>query len=402
MRRSIALLIACAALHAQGTPTYENELAPVSFLVGKFYGKGSHPWGQYDETLTGEWRHNKTIIVVRSQSRIQGRVVFEDLRVFSYDPAKKIIRMRQYALGDLAVYEVAVEGDNTVLNETAHEGGTRAEWRYTYTKSGDGFSYAVHAKNKEGAFVPYVSGELRGPRDPSSLGIHTFGFFRANIPRAEGAAMLAEVHYPESDGKFPVIIFSPGGPANDTSGYGGFGRMFASWGYITIIVAFNDARAKDRAAKFVEVVTWLEGRNDAADFRLKGKLDLKKLVASGHSRGGHAAVLAARMDKRFAACLGLAPAGPGERAEGENDPPLCVIVGDKDNLIDTCRALYESAKPPRCLVVIEGMNHFFAPRDASRHVLARAIAFLNYRLRDEKEYGTYLTMETAGVKVEGG
>jgi hypothetical protein len=87
--------------------------------------------------------------------------VFEDVRVFSWDNAKKKLRCRQFAMGDLAEYDVEVKdgGKTIVLNETAHEGRVRQEWRYTFTMKDGGWSYAVDAK-EGGKFSKYVSGSL--------------------------------------------------------------------------------------------------------------------------------------------------------------------------------------------------------------------------------------------------
>ncbi|MHC4136904.1 MAG: hypothetical protein ACYS0K_18250 [Planctomycetota bacterium] len=156
-------VVACAVFaQAQGHAT---ELEPVAFLVGKLTGKGSHPMGSYDETLTGEWSLNGTVIVVRSRSVMQGRTsssVYEDLRVFGNDPARKVIRMRQYGMGDVAVYDVAIEddGQRIVLNEVAHEGNARGEWRYTYRrKSATECEYEVDTRQGD-TWQKYVTGSV--------------------------------------------------------------------------------------------------------------------------------------------------------------------------------------------------------------------------------------------------
>jgi len=392
-RMAVALLGFTLCAQGQGRAT---ELEPVSFLVGAFTGKGTHPLGGYDETLTGEWSLNRTVIVVRSRSVMKGRTFYEDLRVLSYDPARKVIRMRQYGLGDVVVYDVAVEagGERIVLHEVAHEGNGRGEWRYTYRrKSATEFAYEVDARQGD-AWKRYVAGTLRKDTpDPARLGAHGFGSSRVLVERKEGKALEAVIHRPEGEGPFPVIVFSPGGPARDTQGYDGFGRMFASWGYMTVIVAFHDTTAEERAGKFGEVLDWLKGT--------AAKADLTRAIAGGHSLGGFAAVLAAHADVRFKACVALAPSGPAGRPPGENRPALCVIVGDRDRAQETCRSVYLRAASPRYLVTIEDMNHFFAPRTAGRHVLPRAIAFLNYRVLGDARYRSYLLDAAPGVAVTG-
>jgi len=392
----IALVVCAAWAQAQGNGT---GLASVAFLAGKLTGKGSHPMGSYDETLTGEWSLNGTILVVRSRSAMAGRTVYEDLRVFSYDPVRKVIRMRQYGMGDVAVYDAAIEDDGKriVLNEVAHEGNARGEWRYTYRrKSETEWEYEVDAR-QGGAWRRYVAGALRqATPDPAQLGPHEYTSAQAVVARKEGAALGAVVHRPVGDGPFPVIVFSPGGPAASTQGYDGFGRMFASWGYLTVVVAFNDEAAEERAGKFSEVLDWLAG----AAAPLEGKADLTRAVAAGHSRGGFAAVLAAHADARFKACVALAPSGPDARPAGENRPALCVIVGDRDDAQVTSEGVYERARSPRYFVTIGNMNHFFAPSTAGRHVLPRAVAFLNYHVRADARYRAYLVDGGPGVTVK--
>lgn len=143
-------------------PSYAKELAPLAPLVGTVEGDGQSLMGPYRETQTGEWGLNKTVLIVRTKSTAGGMTVFEDVRVFSWDNEKKKIRCRQFGMGDLAVYDVDVRdgGKTIVLNETAHEGRVRSEWRYTFTFKNDReFSYVVDAKDG-GKFSKYVSGTL--------------------------------------------------------------------------------------------------------------------------------------------------------------------------------------------------------------------------------------------------
>lgn len=161
----IALLTAPVAGSQEGEgrkpTTWEKELAPVACFVGSFEGTGTSPTGKYEETMTGEWANNKTAIVVRSKSAMGSTAVFEDLRIFSWDDQKKRIRARQFAMGDLAVYDVEVkdDGKTLVLKETEHEGRRREECRYTIKVIERRFKYVVLAKGRDG-FEPYVSGTL--------------------------------------------------------------------------------------------------------------------------------------------------------------------------------------------------------------------------------------------------
>lgn len=151
---------------AQDDPvTYEKELQPVAFLAGTFQGKGRSPLGEYDETISVEWAQNKTLLVLRSKSTVDTMTVFEDLRVFSYDPEKKRIRCRQFAMGFVGTYDVEVKegGKTVVLNEAECE-GKMDEWKYTFTAEEKGFSYRLETK-AQGKFREYVKGTLTRKND---------------------------------------------------------------------------------------------------------------------------------------------------------------------------------------------------------------------------------------------
>jgi len=397
MRTAVLLLVLAAAAAAEG---FETELSPVAFLVGEFQGTGRHAGGEYEETFTGEWTLGKTIVVVQSRSTMGARTVYEDLRVVSWDSAARKIRMRQFGMGDVATYEVKQAGEKVVLDEVIHEGGARGPWRYTYTpRPGGGFDYVVEARGADGSYARYAGGTLLPkPPDPSRQGELAYAQWRTSVPRAEGAAMPAVVHFPQGDGPFPVLVFSPGGGAETPAGYDTFGKWFASWGFVTVVCAFADATAEERAPKFAEVAAWLKEQNGDDGCPLKGKLDVGRLVAAGHSRGGHAAVLASRADPRFTACLALAPAGP-DGAPGERQPATLLVVGDRDDLQGASASLFGKLGGPRVLVTVAGMDHMFNPGPAYRHVLARATAFLKARVAGDRAFEPVLTGEGEGVTV---
>ena len=119
--------------------------------------------------------------------------------------------------------------------------------------------------------------------------------------------------------------------------------------------------------------------------------------ACGHSRGGFAAVLAAYGDKRFSACLALAPSGPATAPESEHRPPTFIVVGDRDGLLAPCRKLHGALGG--YLVTIEGMNHGFLPPEAGMKVLARATAFLKYRVSGDERYRKHLVESAPGIQV---
>jgi len=225
--------------------------------------------------------------------------------------------------------------------------------------------------------------------DPGQLGKLKYAEFKERIPRAKGGDAAADVFHPsEEKGPFPAIVLSPGGGAATTRGYEGFGRWFASWGYVCVVVAFNNDSADERGAQYSEVLDWLVKKNAEDGWALKGRIDAAKFVAGGHSRGGWASVVAARKDKRFVACVAMAPSGP-EKAAGDNRPAICLISGD-DGDEKTCAALYAQFEKPRAQVTVEGMDHFFAPQGKAQIVIKYATAFLNVHVKKDERYKEFL------------
>ena len=237
-----------------------------------------------------------------------------------------------------------------------------------------------------------VAGQEKGP------GTYTPDSVTVEIPRRDAKKAAAEVHWPkEAKGALPTIVLSPGGQASSFRGYGSYGKLFAEWGYVTVVVAFDNASAKERGKQYSEVLDWLKKKNVEKDGKLKGRIDFKNLVAAGHSRGGYAAVVAAKGDKRFKACLAIAPSGPA-KLEGDNDPIFFFVSGDNGDE-RTCARLYKQAKPTRWQVTVEGMDHFLQPREKGTILNGCVLAVLNYTFRGARRYKDGMMKTAKGVKV---
>ncbi|MHC4956204.1 MAG: poly(ethylene terephthalate) hydrolase family protein [Planctomycetota bacterium] len=361
----------------------DHELKPVFFLVGEWSGEGQHPYGRYKETQSAKRAVDGDIIEVRTKSVMGARTVHEDLRVLSFDAKTKKIRMRQWAKGVLRIYSGAVQENGTVVfTQQAVEGVAQDKWRYTFTpQEAGGFDYRVDVDGKA-----FVSGRLRADlKDPGQGGGLGMRQYNATV-----AGMRVEVHHPDGKGPFPVIVFSPGGNAQSSRGYAPYGRFWATWGYVTVIVAFNDADAKKRAPKFTKVLDWVEVENAREGSPLRGLINTKRLAVAGHSRGGNAAIRTARADGRVRACLALAPSGPEEKLEGDGKAALCVIVGDKDQYRAAATKVHANAAGEGFLFVIPNMTHMLEPREATLKLVKRATAFWNYALKGEKGYRAHL------------
>jgi len=338
-------------------------LIALEFLVGDWTGEGKHPYGAYEETQAAT--RILDVIQVRTKSTMNGRVVHEDLRIISTNPETKKLRMRQWAKGWLRVYEgeVLAEGE-VVFTQTATEGG-EGKWNYTFTPhEKGGFSYRVEVDGKA-----FVSGELM--RDPGKGGGREVERLDVEID-----GMRAQVHHPEGEGPFPLIVFSPGGDARTARGYEAYGRFWASWGFVTIVVAFDGPDAE----KFGKVID----RALAEDFPVK--IDGERVAVAGHSRGGAAAIRAARKDGRVKACLALAPSGPAEKVEGEGEAVACVIVGERDDLREAGKKAHANLPGEHHLIEIEGMGHMLGPRASTLELVRRATAFWQLALRGDGRY----------------
>ncbi len=382
------------APRAPHLPDHSKQLEAIAFLAGTFEGIGKNPLGAYHEEFTGNWDVNKTVFTVRSTSTMEGMIVFEDLRVFSWDNVNKRIRMRQWAMGDLITYDVTTDGDKVVCTEAEHEGKARGEWRYTLEANANGFAYTLEEKQR-GKFAHYLGATLvpspgaRGPaRSHESI---------EQIDAGEGQQLSAFVSVPEGEGSFPVIVFSPGGQAATYRGYEDFTRWFSSWGFICVTVAFNTGTAAERAVLFTKVADWLKTENASDESPLKGKVDDSRLVAAGHSRGGHAALAVCASDARFTACLAFAPAGPDE-CKSEHKPAVCIVAGDEDEAL--AGKIYGALAGPRQLVVVRGMDHMLSPASAMMKGLSRAQAFLNWRVKGEQAYAELAKHPEKGIEIK--
>ncbi|MEM8884386.1 MAG: hypothetical protein AAGD14_09970 [Planctomycetota bacterium] len=368
-------------LLALALPAHADPLESVAFLVGEWDGEGKHPYGSYQETQKAERALGGTIIEVHTKSTMGSQTVHEDRRVLSFDPKTKQIRMRQWAKGILRVYAATVEKDRVVFRQIAKEGAAEDAWRYTFTRVDGGFDYQVHVDDK-----PFVQGRLRqetkDPGKPGALGIRQY--------EAKVAGMPAQIHHPDGEGPFPVIVFSPGGQANTFQGYRPYGRFWATWGYVTVIVAFKDAKAEERAPKFRKALDWVLQENAREGSPLKGMIDAKRLAVAGHSRGGNAALRAAKQDERVIACLALAPSGPAEPIEGKGKGACCIIIGDQDQFRTQAAKAHEHWKGEKYEFVIPGMTHMLAPREATLKLVQRATAFWHVALNGDARYKAFL------------
>ncbi len=182
-------------------------------------------------------------------------------------------------------------------------------------------------------------------------------------------ALTTEVWVPRAAGRLPLVVFAPGFDA----GPGDYGALLGAWaahGYVVAAPEFpltdpavaggalDEADIDNQPADVRFVADWLVGPSSP----LAARLDPARVAVAGHSDGGETVLAAA-----------LAPAPPGEpvfRAviamsaqpvPGDPGPypPLLVTQGDADTVNPPAlgRRLYDSAGPPRYLLVLHGGGH---------------------------------------------
>jgi hypothetical protein len=236
-------------------------------------------------------------------------------------------------------------------------------------------------------------------KDPGKDGPYPPGWITTEIPDStqSGEKLSAVIYYPAEAAEeksppgnaktpWPVLIFSPGGPAKTYEGYEDFGKRMASWGVVAVLVAFGDRPAEKRAPQFSVVREWLEKKNAEDGFQLKGKLDVKNVLAGGHSRGAAAAVLAAADLKKFVGCVAIGPA-LNQLPSGYTTATL--LIGSPDDL-DACTALFKSMKTPRWLYIVAGMDHYMKPADKRAVVLRYVTIWIAVRVLMKDEFKSRL------------
>ena len=403
----LAFLFAATPARGEDAPPEGSRLAELAFLVGEFHGEGKSADGSfgYQEQLTAAWILGGQALEIRSKSTVGGTVVFEDRRIISYDAKTDRWRMRQWAEGRVRVYTGVRHKHQIDFEESAQEHGKGVEpapaWHYEFTpenyfKAGaPGFRYTLKTKDGED-WKPFLAGKLGSQwKDPGKAGGLGLRQFDATV-----AGMQAQVHHPDGKGPYPLIVFSPGGGAESSDGYRPYGRWFATWGYVTVIVAFNDKDADERAGKFGKVIDWALAEHAREGSPLHGLLDTERVAAAGHSRGGYAALVAGAKDERIDAVLALAPSGPSEGSADAHAPAACVIIGTADQFRGAAQKAYAMQRGERVYIEIEGMEHMLTPREQVLKLVRRSTCFLEWALKGDARYREPLLEAADGVTVQ--
>ncbi|MFD3869438.1 hypothetical protein [Streptomyces sp. NPDC058623] len=202
---------------------------------------------------------------------------------------------------------------------------------------------------------------------------------------ASVGADAADVYYPESGNRLPVVLLLQGANV-DKSHYEGYARTVAAFGFVVVVPnhvrsVFGRPGLWAGSDQGLTAVTWSKAENTRADSPLAGRLDPSSFTLLGHSFGGAAGVGTVQGQCAPPFCFGLppgavkpvelkaavffgtnnAPPGGGPVAPINNTVPVALIQGSTDGVAApaAARGTYEALLgKPKALVTVAGVNHY--------------------------------------------
>jgi predicted dienelactone hydrolase len=255
---------------------------------------------------------------------------------------------------------------------------------------------------------------------------------------AQGKEILLRVTAPVKGRNLPILLFSHGAQYSKDD-YLPLTEFWASHGYVVIQPTHieslalglprNDPRIQD--AWKTRVLDLRKALDSLAEIEkqapvLKGRMDRKRVLAAGHSFGGHttAVLIGAKTpempekdlsDPRVMAGVMLAPPGlaPGFRQiawQADARPALNIvgmddiIPGFNDDWQAHAQYYYERKGGPQCLAAMTGMKHYLGgtlgtnrteektpSADSMAQIKRLSLAFLDYYARGSKDWETVRT-----------
>lgn len=279
-----------------------------------------------------------------------------------------------------------------------------------------------------------------GVLDPELDGPYAWSTFTARVRvAATGHAFDVKGWIPSggpAPGPYPLVVVAHGFRLA-ASQYDGYARRLASFGYVALNAdsptPLFSANHRESAQDLLGVVTWAATAAEVA-----GRAEVARTAMVGHSLGGKVALLAATLDRRVVAVVGLDPvdsAPPGcapadcpdvsERVGSLAIPTL--LLGETADATgrlscapaaDNYATFFARTPAPSLEVTVLGANHVsflddvagcglkcrFCQKstvsDETVNALAKAyvVAFLEYHVRGIAGYATYLTGERARTR----
>lgn len=257
-------------------------------------------------------------------------------------------------------------------------------------------------------------------------------------PQATELSRKIRVFYPArggqaADGAFPVVVFHHGAALYDVQHpalYDRFDHLLQHWashGFVVVTIDGLDLVYQGRrltngslanlgamAESQRAAVALLQARNSEPDFPVAGHMDTDRVIMAGTSRGGGAAIIAARSDPSVVGGILIKPLDPMSTVGGEhvwNRPlpakPFLILIGEDDADVPApmVDALYERRNGPTTAVTIRGAVHLSTCAGCELEPNARptitreqewavsnayAVAFLKYVGTGDARYAPFL------------
>lgn len=133
------------------------------------------------------------------------------------------------------------------------------------------------------------------------------------------------IYQPVTTSTRPVLILSPGFMLSPTD-FASYGSHFASWGYVTLLVALpgnmlNPTDHATLALTLSDVIDWIQAQVDNSSSVLDTPIELTQIGLIGHSMGGKISLLTAANDDRVKAVFGIDPVDATGGTPGSQPSP---------------------------------------------------------------------------------
>jgi|GEM_PF-4897335 len=403
---------------------FSEELAFLAPLRRGYMGTGSFQSYSVFSALQAEWQVGKNgISITRSFNYVDhpgpSRSAFITI---GFDAERKKLSLARIRPGSLEIfYESSRSASESEKIGEAPDPVSTTSISFRSQNGMQGIDFSMESRRGLAYEVKWSEYEFEAneaKRDaglsltlvpsPGAQGPYGIKTFATKLQPAKEDYTLEAFVYLPSDGvvdaqgdptRWPIVILSPGGRADTTRGYESMGQWLASWGFLTVLAAFDTEDGDSRAGRFSAALDWLEVQDADPESVLSKRCDLDNVAAAGHSIGGHAALMAGYSDERFKAVLALAPIGPEDVPE-TSKPLTCVIIGEADEFRDRAVKAYADAEGERYYVLIKEMNHVFRPQSGFYHMMLRMTSFLKASIGGDDRYLALLTSPSPEVSVD--
>lgn len=207
----------------------------------------------------------------------------------------------------------------------------------------------------------------------------------------------------------------PGAPTDPTGDYQQLSVVLGHlvrWGYVVISTDHSFAPFEFSMVDLLEAsVAHMLAENGRSGSPFENRIRTDQIILMGHSTGGGAAIQVAASRAFDVLAIGLIAPGTNSRhLVPEVAAPLLVLLGTEDGGgagTSDAKDIYDSARPPKHFVLIEGANHFgytdalciqdgdpqatIARVNQQRIAYGYLTAFLQRYVRDIRTYNAYLS-----------